>query len=59
MADAKKCDVCSKFYERYNTNGKGNHNGIRIVQVDSVGRINAAQTRGFESLSITSFFALA
>lgn len=40
MADAKKCDVCSKSYERYNTNGKGNHNGIRLVQSDSGGYIN-------------------
>lgn len=44
MADAKKCDVCGKLYEKYNMSGKGNHNGIQIVQIDSCECANQAQT---------------
>lgn len=35
MAFAKKCDVCGKLYEEYNTeNYKKDHNGLMFLNID-------------------------
>lgn len=35
MAIAKKCDICGKLYELYNTRNDGDHtNGLMLLNID-------------------------
>lgn len=36
MANAKKCDICTNYYEFYNTNSKKKANAVAFLNTDTV-----------------------
>lgn len=36
MANAKKCDICTNYYEVYNTNSKKKANAVAFLNTDTV-----------------------